>query len=111
MSVREIVIPSQRAFFLERVELDGLVYLLDFKYNQREDAFYLEIQDETGEHLAGPMKLVSNWSILKPFRYVPGLPPGEIIAVDSTGIDTPGFGSLGTTVPLWYLDEAEVASL
>lgn len=111
MSVRQLVIPEGKAFFLHRQELDGANYLLDYKYNQRADCFYLELLDEVGEHLLGPIKIVSNYPLLGLRRYVNGLPPGDLFAIDTQQkITVPGMGVFGKGVGFYYFSASELAT-
>jgi hypothetical protein len=106
--ILEIVIPEQSAFFTQRVELDGVDYLLEFSYNQRTDCFYLTIKDERGEHILGPRKIVSNYPMLRWHRYDARLPPGELWAIATNGTPTvPGMGVLGKDVGFYYYDLLE----
>lgn len=108
MAIFEIPVPQGQAFFIKRVPLDGVDYLFDFSYNQREDAFYLTIQDSVGEHILGPIKIVSNFPLIGFRRYAAGLPPGELWAVAFKGEpDAPGMNRLGADVSLMYYDAEE----
>lgn len=106
--ILEIAIPPQTAFFAKRVELDGVNYQLDFSYNQRADCFFLTISDEVGNYILGPIKIVSNWPLLRWHRYEKRLPPGELFAVAALNTPTvPGYGVLGTDVSFMYFDATE----
>jgi hypothetical protein len=106
--ILEIAIPEQTAFFTQRVELDGVDYLLEFSYNQRADCFFVTIKDERGEYILGPLKVVSNWPLLRWHRYEQRLPPGELWAIALNGKpDVPGYGVLGKDVGFYYYDLLE----
>lgn len=103
MAILQITIPPGEAFFTQRVELDGINYLFYFSYNQRADAFYLTISDELGNQICPPFKIVTNWELLRPKRHLPGLPSGELIAVDLLfKYPVPGLNVLGVNVQLYY---------
>lgn len=93
--------------------LDGIDFQLGFRYNQRENVYYLIIADTTGNILNGGIKLVSNWRLLTDF-VDPAMPPGELV-VFTTGPDDspPGFGELGIGQrgTLYYADRATTQSL
>lgn len=109
MAIFEIPIPADTPFFAKRVPLDGADYLFDFSYNQREDAFYLTIQDSVGEHLLGPVKVVSNFPLIGQRRYVKGLPPGELFAWALKNEQAaPGINRLGQDISLAYFDAEEM---
>lgn len=86
------VIPTTDApFYTETVPLDGINYKLYFGYNQREDAWYLSIADELGNDLLNGIKLVCGIEFLGHWRYVVGLPPGQLfVAFPASDDSTPG---------------------
>lgn len=100
---------NQRA----RVTLDGSVYYIDLLWNGRVGAWYLSLFDSAQVALVRSRKLVTNWPILERVRFTPGLPPGEIFALDpSETIDYAQYDQLGPKlgVTLCYFDAAEMAA-
>lgn len=97
-------------FYDQVTDLDGTDYLLEFRYNQRENCWYLSIslQDETP--LVTGIKLVCNVNLtgrVADHR----MPLGVLMAVANNPDDsTPGMGELGVDkrVTLCYLDAQEV---
>lgn len=111
MAVFEIPLPQGVAFYTKRISLDGTDYIFDFSYNQREDSFYFTINNSDGEYVIGPIKIVSNFPLLGFYRYVAGLPPGELWAIDFKGeIAAPGINRLGADVTFSYFDVEENAT-
>lgn len=111
MAILEIPVPQGLAFFTKRVPLDGVDYLFDFSYNQREDCFYLTINDSVGVHILGPIKIVSNFPLLRYRRYAVGLPPGELWAIAFKNEQAaPGLNRLGADISLVYNDAEEVGA-
>ena len=105
-------IPIKRgaASWTQRMTLDGLSYSLDFAWNGRNKAWFLGILDATGVALVTSRKIVTNRPLLKRFRFVAGLPTGELFASDPTGmIEYPGYDELGVAVPLLYFEKVELA--
>lgn len=97
-------------FYTTRVTLDGTDYILDFKYNQRQDRWYLTIQDANGNELVSGVKIVCNWPLLMRFANS-ALPVGELIAVALTDDDTPpGLNELGPglRVELTYFEVSDI---
>jgi hypothetical protein len=88
--------------------LDGIDFQLGFRYNQRENVYYLIVADSTGIVLNGGIKLVAGWLLMSDF-VDQRLPPGEIF-VGTTGLNDspPGLGELGVRGILYYADQAEV---
>lgn len=108
MSVFEIPLPQGLAFFSKRVPLEGIDYIFDFSYNQKEDAFYLTVKDSAGDHILGPIKIVSNYPLFGFHRYAVGLPPGELWAIAFKNEQTsPGMNRLGQDITLAYYDSDE----
>jgi hypothetical protein len=100
---------NQRA----RVTLDGSVFYVELLWNGRVGAWYLSLFDAEQNALVRSRKLVTNRPILDRVRYVPGLPPGEIFALDpSETIDYAQYDQLGPKrgVVLCYFDEEEMGA-
>lgn len=83
-------------FYSQKTRLDGVDYLLSFRYSQREDRWYLSIADSEELPILQGLKIVANWPLLYPHRYDPRVPPGELMAIDLTS-DTspPGLSEMG----------------
>lgn len=71
------IIPTfDTPFYAESVALDGVNYTLDFRYNTREDCWYLSIATYEGVDLVNGIKLVCQISLLAKWadnRLPPGL--------------------------------------
>lgn len=103
-------IPTQTGLsaWSQRTTLDGADYLLDFAWNGREACWYLSIFTIAGVPLVQGMKLVSNRPLLRRYRYIVGVPPGEIVAASlDGGISTAGYTDLSSGVLLAYFDASE----
>ena len=88
-------------------ELDGTKYGLEFKWNEREESWYMSILDSEGTAILSGRKVVVNWPLFSRFA-VAGLPPGNIIALDTAGTETnPGLTDLGDRVQIYYFDSDE----
>lgn len=103
-----VVIPGGdgRAFFEQRVKLDGREYFLTTKWNQREGRWYISLFDNVQEPIVESIKLVSNWPLLRYYKFDPRTPPGELFAMDRTGDGSPpGFDDVGSgkRVELTYI--------
>lgn len=99
------------AFWSQRVALDGSDYLLSFAWSGRDNAWYLSIANANGDPLINSIKLISNWSLLRRFAYVQGIPPGALVLLDPSGkLPRPGYFNLAS-VFLVYYDAAELDAL
>jgi len=86
-----------------KAKLDGKVYVLTFRWNTRDGAWFMDLADADGAILKPGIKLVCDWP-LTAFRDTdPGLPPGMLSMFDTSGgqID-PTLDDLGTRVLLLY---------
>ena len=100
------------SFWQQITTLDGTDFQLEFRYNQREDVYYLSISLTDGTALATGIKLVSNYRLLQAYSSSL-MPPGELIAVASGADDSPaGLGELGLgqRVELTYYTQAEMVA-
>lgn len=93
-----------------RVGLDGRAYLLDLRWSQREERWYMDLRSSAGDLLAGAIKLVVGVPLLRRFGRRDDLPPGELLVVDGrTPARDPGLDDLGDIVQLVYADASELA--
>ena len=97
-------------FWSQTTTLDGVPYLLTFRYNSREQVYYLMIQssDASTTYLQG-VKLVPSYPLLRGA----GLnPPGELCVAcySSTDDSPPALGELGAGLrcELLYIEAADV---
>ncbi len=106
------VIPTDpvRPFWTQTTNLDGTPYFLTFRYNAREQVYYLSIDsaDQSFNYVQG-LKLVTNVPLLSS---VGPTPPGELYVLTQSSDDDspPGLGELGETsrCVLLYLPEADL---
>ena len=94
-----------------RATLDGSTFILELAWNERVGAWYLSILDADGVALLRSRKLATNSPILKRFRFIEGLPPGDLIACDpSESLDYAGYSDLGPDkgVELVYFEAADL---
>jgi hypothetical protein len=68
---------------------DGIKYTITLSYNQREERWYLSIADDEGVPILSGLKLQANWPLLWRHRYNTRVPPGEIIAINTTSDRSP----------------------
>ena len=92
--------------------LEGAVYGLEFSWNTRDERWYLSVYDDSGTALAAGVAVVIDFSLLTRFSN-PALPPGALMALDTTGNqqEISAMEDLGQRVQLIYLSAAEVAGV
>lgn len=104
----EIPIPPDSAHFTQRTELDGTPYALEFLWNARLGAWTLSLSTPDGDPIVSGIVIVSDWPLLRRYKYDPRVPRGELFAYDPTKVrSTPGYIDLGTLVPLYYFTAEE----
>lgn len=93
-----VVIPTAQGvpYYSVRTTLDGRDFGLRFRWNQREERWYLDLRDGAGSLIAAGMKLVCNWPLLRYKKWDPRTPPGELVVVTlSPDRSPPGVDELG----------------
>lgn len=109
MSTLYTVPTSADAHYEQTTNLDGTDYVLRFRYNQREAAYYLSILTPQGVSILEGIKVVSNYPLLAAYN-PPGRPPGELLALVNAGADDspPALGDLGedARVTLCYVSSS-----
>lgn len=98
-------------YFDLQVPLDGVTYTIEFRWNKRNQAWYLNLWDESEQtlYLAG-QRLVAMYPL---GAWVTGRqPPGVLYVLDTSGLgDDPGLGDLGVRHQLYYITAADLAPL
>lgn len=110
MAVVEIVIPLGPAS-QQTVEFDGVIVGLRLWWNARAQRWILDVTDQAGAEIASGLGLVIGRSLLARFGARPDMPPGSLVAVDTSGAGREaGRDDLGDRVRLVYADAAELAA-
>ena len=111
MPIEEIPTSTQLSHYEQEVELDGVEFKLEFRFVDRDDAWYLTISDTDDVVLRAGIKVVLSWSLLRLWAGSEA-PAGEIVSVNQGAIPAPPtLNQLGAEVLLEYLDEAEIAAI
>ncbi len=94
-------------FYVERVELDSVVFELTFAWNTREEKWFLSVADADGVALASGIKIVADWPLFQSVSNA-DMPAGTMLANDTSGAGLdPGLDDLGDRVLLMYQDAAD----
>ena len=87
--------------------LDGVVYLLDVRWNSRDEAWFLDLLAEDETPIVRGIRVVLG-ALLGSRSADPAFPPGVLIASDLAGTGTdPGFDDLGQRVKVYYIPDAD----
>lgn len=91
-----------------KIDLEGVMYVLDFGFNARSNLWYMSIMDQAETLILGDLPILVNVPLAD--QYVKeGLPPGRFIAVDETGNkQNPGIDNFGSDVKLFYQESENV---
>jgi len=105
MAFLEIPTNSDSEHFDFEIDLEGVVFTLEFSYNKRRDIWVMTIIDSSENILLGNIPLLTNIPLTD--QYVDEeLPPGRFILLDETGENRDASrNNLGSTIKLYY-DEA-----
>lgn len=102
----DLILPVDSAseFYDLDVDLDGRAYRFELRWNPRAASWFITTYDATGELLVGPRRIVLGANLLG--RGIDDrLPPGELLAVDTSSDGTdPTRDDLGTRVVLVYAE-------
>lgn len=91
-----------------QVSLDGMLFRLVYRFNDRDSYWYLDIYDGLScELLRAGVKIVSQWDILRLWQGE-GRPAGVILAIPQgeAGLEANTLEALGHDVLLTYIGDA-----
>lgn len=98
------------SIYRERVDLEGLSFIVDFQFNSREGFWYFDLLDVDEVPIKAGVKVVTGAPLLRLISDA-RRPPGELLATDQTGEDREaGREDLGGDVLLVYATAEEVAA-
>lgn len=103
--MKVISVRSDIPDYTQKTELDGTVYTLGFHYNERFEAWTMDILTSGEEPILMGIPVHINWPILK--QYVDSrLPPGTLFAINIEEENTPPDGeNFGSTIQLLYEED------
>lgn len=64
------------------IELDGIVYILAFRYNYRLSLWIMDVKDENDNDIVTGIPLVTGTALLKPYRNNAGIPLGMFFIIN-----------------------------
>lgn len=102
MALIEIPTRSDLKAYEFQIELDGDIYTLGFRYNERMQNWVMDIADGLGNEILNGIVLLTNVPLTDDY-VIEGLPPGRFICDDRTGENKDaGEEDLGNDVRLLY---------
>lgn len=106
MSIR-LPIKQEGSHFAFSTQLDDLAFGFEFRWNDREEAWFMSVKDGEGESIVDGVKVVVNIPLLN-FFTDPRLPIGVLMALDTAGNNQDaGFADLGRRVVVSYAPASE----
>jgi len=106
MAIQRIFTRNDIPDYSERVDLDGSIFILSFRYSLRPDRWFLDVQDEQGKDLIMGIPLQTGLGLIGRFR-VPGQPENDMLIFNQQGDNAnPSRASLGDTHQLLYNEGA-----
>ena len=106
--------PEGRSSWSQITALDGVSYVLTFRWVQREGHWLLDVADAEGGAIRSGLALVADQPLLRGVVDA-RRPAGELVVVDTTGASDldPGFGDIGAPgarFVLQYVTATELAA-
>lgn len=105
MSTFRLPTRQDRANYQLEVALDNLTFRLAFKFNSRDEAWYMTVLDANGVRLRAGIKLVSEWSHLRLWQDFAVRPAGAIVTLNLnilSKLSKAALDQLGTDVLFLY---------
>jgi hypothetical protein len=87
------------------IDLEGATYRLRLTFNDRDEAWYVDLFDDAGEPLRVGLKLVGDWDVLLRWKDAATRPPGRLLTISSPSeAEATELEALGRDVVLAYLE-------
>ena len=108
MALLKITTRADFPSYSQRVELDGVIYNLIIRYNERMSRWILDIQDQEETDILIGIPMLTGVPLLQ--QYVKNdLPPGDFILLHRDGTDINAEREdLGDAVNLFYQEAADL---
>jgi hypothetical protein len=111
MSVKNVPTRTDLTHYDFSMVLDGVTFVLEFRWNLREDAWYFDVRLDDGTNVANGVKVVVDWPLLRGLRSA-NRPLGEFVAFDTSGERRDAaIDDLGSRVKLYYFDAESLADI
>jgi hypothetical protein len=108
MSVNIPLLTDGTPHYTVETTLEGTGYLFEFRWNARDDSWYMQISDTSENVLLAGVRVVADFPLTSRFTKA-GLFPGALFAVDTGGEGVPPtLTDLGSRVVLVYFESTEL---
>lgn len=106
MAIIELPVTGLSPSYKFRITLEGVVYTLRFKWNQRKELWVFDIANEQDENILVGVPVLTNVNIVGGICKL-DMPPGLFTAIDETGqARDPDRETFGTEVKFVYEESA-----
>ena len=109
MALLKIPTRNDLPSYLQRVELESVIYNLSFRYNERMDRWVMDIQDQEENNILMGIVLLTNVPLLQQY-VIDGLPPGDFILLhrEEDNDANAGREDLGDSINLFYQESEDL---
>jgi hypothetical protein len=107
-----VIIPNRPdlTWYDMQVVLENVTYTLEFRWNTRESAWYMDLKAEDDDPIVTSVKIVVDFPLCARLND-PRRPSGYFLANDTTNLSQdPGIADLGDRVRLLYFTADEIAA-
>ena len=109
MAVVSIPTRTDLLEYREQITLDGILFRLLFKYNTRDDFWYVDLRDASDVPIKVGIKLLTGFSLLRLVADTNIRPSGTCVMLDPTDEDKEaGQLTLGVDASLLYVEETDL---
>lgn len=107
--ILELPLRADIPAYTQRMDLEGVTYIFQFRYNGRMDRWFMSILNSDNEPILMGAIIVGEYPLT--LRFYGGrlaIPPGLFITYDEKGLGrTPGRGDLGTDIQVIYSESGD----
>jgi len=103
MSIQEMPVRSDFKAYSFQVDLDGITYILRFRFNTRLDRWIMDIADSSDNDILNGLVVLTNVPLTDQYLSDPNMPQGRFIVIDETGNNKEaGSNDLGNDIKVLY---------
>ncbi len=101
-------VPESKSTF-QTTELDGVRYRIAFYFVKNGDFWMMDFADVEGTKLVTGIRLALGVDLLEPYKYLAGMPQGQLFVVDTSRTDVePGDDGFDDRCVLYFRPAADV---
>lgn len=106
-----VVLPLDTGQISARCTFTGTDFVVGLYWNARQAAWNMSLATADGTALVSGITCTSNRYLLQRYKYLDGMPAGDLLFIDPTGlIDQANFSQFGREVQLLYVEPEDIAA-